>query len=98
LRSLQYATKIRQQRRVLKEKLRSGEISIHELLQLPKPPPCLRRAQLAEMILQTPGLGKVKTIRVLHRARVEASATWELPEATRCRVSAEITRSYPNAA
>ncbi|MCZ7661831.1 MAG: hypothetical protein M5U22_02260 [Thermoleophilia bacterium] len=71
--ALHRANGIRTERARLKDLLRQGEVSIHEVLT--DPPDYLHTAKVFDIILAVPKFGRVKTSRVLERCRVSPSKT-----------------------
>lgn len=66
--ALRVANTVRQQRAEIKRALRSGEVSIGELMVAP--PDFLLTAQLSEILLAVPGYGQVRVSRLLKRCRI----------------------------
>ena len=73
LEALQRANLIRTQRAQLKDSLKRGEVSIHEVLR--EPPEFLYTAKVFDVLMALPKFGLVRTNRVLERCRVSTSKT-----------------------
>jgi hypothetical protein len=73
LEALQCANLIRTQRAQLKDGLRQGLISIHDVLE--EPPEYLYTAKVFDVLMAVPKFGLVRTGRVLERCRVSPSKT-----------------------
>jgi hypothetical protein len=71
--ALQRANAIRTQRAQLKERLKTGDASIHEILQ--DPPEYLFTAKVFDVLMAVPKFGMVRTNKVLERCRVSPSKT-----------------------
>jgi hypothetical protein len=71
--ALQRANGIRSERARLKEKLKSGEVEIWDILD--DPPEYLHTAKVFDLILAVPKFGRVKTGKILERCRVSPSKT-----------------------
>jgi hypothetical protein len=71
--ALRRANDIRSERARLKERLRSGEVDIQEVLV--DPPPCVHTAKVLDLVLAVPKYGRVKANKVLERCRVSSSKT-----------------------
>jgi hypothetical protein len=71
--ALHRANDIRCERARLKERLRSGELSIVDVLA--DPPVCVHTAKVLDLVLAVPKYGRVKANRLLERCRVSSSKT-----------------------
>ena len=71
--ALRRANDIRSERARLKERLRNGDVAIHEVLL--DPPPCVHTAKVLDLVLAIPKYGRVKANRLLERCRVSSSKT-----------------------
>lgn len=71
--ALTRANGIRSERARLKERLKSGEVHICDILG--DPPEYLHTAKVFDLILAVPKFGRVKTGKVLERCRVSPSKT-----------------------
>jgi hypothetical protein len=71
--ALRRANDIRSARARLKEKLRSGELCIVDVLI--DPPVCVHTAKVLDLLLAVPKYGRVKSNRVLERCRVSPAKT-----------------------
>lgn len=71
--ALRRANDIRCERASLKERLRSGEVLIVEVLA--DPPTCIHSAKVLDLVLAAPKFGRVKANRLLERCRVSPSKT-----------------------
>ncbi|OFV82775.1 MAG: hypothetical protein A2W26_13980 [Acidobacteria bacterium RBG_16_64_8] len=71
--ALRRANDIRTERARLKEKLRSGEVVIHEVLA--DPPACVHTAKVLDLVMAAPKYGRVKANKLLERCRVSSSKT-----------------------
>jgi hypothetical protein len=66
--ALRRANDIRSERARLKERLRTGEVVIVDVLS--DPPPCVHTAKVMDLLLAVPKYGRVKANRVLERCRI----------------------------
>jgi hypothetical protein len=73
LAALARANEIRSRRAQLKRDLKSGRISIQQLLS--KPPSYLETAKVSDMLLAVPKYGRVKVNKILHTCRISPSKT-----------------------
>lgn len=71
--ALKRANDIRSERARLKERLRTGEVTIAVVLG--DPPPCVHTAKVLDLLLAVPKYGRVKANRVLERCRVSPART-----------------------
>jgi hypothetical protein len=71
--ALQRANEIRMRRAQLKRDLKSGRLSIHELLK--EPPEYLETAKVFDMLLAVPKYGRVKANKILVNCRIAPSKT-----------------------
>lgn len=71
--ALRRANDIRSERAKLKERLRSGDVSLVDVLQ--DPPPCVHTAKVLDLVLAAPKYGRVKANKLLERCRVSSSKT-----------------------
>lgn len=71
--ALKRANDIRSDRARLKERLRTGVLSIADVLG--DPPPCVHTAKVLDLLLAVPKYGRVKANRVLERCRVSPART-----------------------
>jgi hypothetical protein len=71
--ALRRANDIRSERARLKERLRTGQLAIAEVLG--DPPPCVHTAKVLDLLLAVPKYGRVKANRVLERCRVSPART-----------------------
>lgn len=71
--ALRRANDIRSERARLKERLRSGDMIIADLLM--DPPPCVHTAKVLDLLLAVPKFGRVKANRLLERCRVSPAKT-----------------------
>ena len=71
--ALRRANDIRSERARLKERLRTGEMTITEVLV--DPPSCVHTAKVLDLLLAVPKYGRVKANRLLERCRVSSSKT-----------------------
>ena len=71
--ALRRANDIRCERARLKERLRTGELSIGDVLV--DPPVCVHTAKVLDLVLAVPKYGRVKANRLLERCRVSSSKT-----------------------
>jgi hypothetical protein len=71
--ALRRANDIRSERARLKERLRTGQLAIGEVLS--DPPPCVHTAKVLDLLLAVPKYGRVKANRVLERCRVSPART-----------------------
>jgi hypothetical protein len=71
--ALRRANDIRSERARLKERLRNGDVAIHEVLL--DPPPCIHTAKVVDLVLAVPKYGRVKANKLLERCRVSSSKT-----------------------
>lgn len=71
--ALRRANDIRSERASLKESLRSGDVSITDVLL--DPPACVLTAKVLDLILAAPKYGRIKANRVIERCRVSPSKT-----------------------
>jgi hypothetical protein len=71
--ALQRANGIRSERARLKERLKTGEVEIWDILG--DPPEYLHTAKVFDLILAVPKFGRVKTGKILERCRVSPSKT-----------------------
>ena len=73
LAALARANEIRSQRAQLKRDLKSGRVSIQQLLA--NPPSYLETAKVSDMLLAVPKYGRVKVNKILHTCRISPSKT-----------------------
>jgi hypothetical protein len=71
--ALRRANDIRSERARLKERLRTGEVVILEVLS--EPPVCVHTAKVMDLLLAVPKYGRVKAGRVLERCRISPART-----------------------
>ena len=71
--ALRRANDIRSERARLKERLRTGELAIVEVLV--DPPSCVHTAKVLDLLLAVPKYGRVKANRLLERCRVSPAKT-----------------------
>ena len=71
--ALRRANDIRSERARLKERLRSGEVVIVEVLS--DPPVCVHTAKVMDLLLAVPKYGRVKANRILERCRISPART-----------------------
>ena len=71
--ALRRANDIRSERARLKDKLRTGELAITDVLL--DPPPCVHTAKVLDLLLSVPKFGRVKANRLLERCRVSPAKT-----------------------
>lgn len=71
--ALKRANDIRTERARLKERLRNGEVAIHEVLA--DPPACAHTAKVLDLVMAAPKYGRVKANKLLERCRVSSSKT-----------------------
>jgi hypothetical protein len=71
--ALRRANDIRSERARLKDRLRSGDLGIAEVLQ--DPPTCVHTAKVLDLLLAVPKFGRVKANRLLERCRVSPAKT-----------------------
>lgn len=71
--ALRRANDIRSERARLKERLRSGEVAIADVLV--DPPLCVHTAKVLDLLLAVPKYGRVKANRLLERCRVSPAKT-----------------------
>jgi len=71
--ALRRANDIRSERARLKDRLRSGDLDIAEVLQ--DPPTCVYTAKVLDLLLAVPKFGRVKANRLLERCRVSPAKT-----------------------
>jgi len=71
--ALRRANDIRSERARLKDRLRTGELAITNVLQ--DPPPCVHTAKVLDLLLAVPKFGRVKANRLLERCRVSPAKT-----------------------
>ncbi len=67
------ANDIRSERARVKDRLRSGELAIAELLV--DPPGCVHTAKVLDLLLAVPKYGRVKANRLLERCRISPAKT-----------------------
>lgn len=73
LSALARANEVRSQRAALKARLKSGEVSLREVLL--DPPDYVTTAKVLDLLMAAPKRGRVKSMRVLEQCRVSASKT-----------------------
>lgn len=73
LEALRRANDVRSERARLKERLRTGEVAITEVLT--SPPPCVQTAKVVDLLLAVPKYGRVRANKVLEHCRVSPSKT-----------------------
>jgi hypothetical protein len=71
--ALRRANDIRSERARLKERLRSGEMVIVDVLS--DPPECVHTAKVMDLLLAVPKYGRVKANRILERCRISPART-----------------------
>ncbi len=71
--ALRRANDIRSERARLKERLRTGDLVITDLLN--DPPLCVHTAKVLDLLLAVPKYGRVKANRLLERCRVSPAKT-----------------------
>ena len=71
--ALRRANDIRSERARLKERLRTGDLAIADLLV--DPPRCVHTAKVLDLLLAVPKYGRVKANRLLERCRVSPAKT-----------------------
>jgi hypothetical protein len=71
--ALRRANDIRSERARLKERLRTGQLVIVEVLN--DPPACVHTAKVLDLLLAVPKYGRVKANRVLERCRISPART-----------------------
>ncbi len=71
--ALRRANDIRSERARLKERLRTGELGIADVLV--DPPVCVQTAKVLDLLLAVPKYGRVKANRLLERCRVSPAKT-----------------------
>jgi len=71
--ALRKANDIRSERARVKERLRSGELAITDVLA--DPPACVHTAKVLDLLLAVPKYGRVKANRLLERCRVSPAKT-----------------------
>ncbi|OFW60517.1 MAG: hypothetical protein A2133_11590 [Actinobacteria bacterium RBG_16_64_13] len=71
--ALRRANDIRSERARLKERLRTGELAIAEVLM--DPPSAVHTAKVLDLLLAVPKYGRVKANRLLERCRVSPAKT-----------------------
>jgi hypothetical protein len=71
--ALRRANDIRSERARLKERLRSGQVGIIDVLS--DPPGCVHTAKVLDLLLAVPKYGRVKANRVLERCRISPART-----------------------
>lgn len=71
--ALRRANDIRSERARLKERLRTGELTITQVLE--DPPTCVHTAKVLDLVLAAPKYGRVKANRLLESCRVSSSKT-----------------------
>lgn len=71
--ALRRANDIRSDRARLKERLRSGEVVIVDVLS--DPPVCVHTAKVMDLLLAVPKYGRVKANRILERCRISPART-----------------------
>ena len=71
--ALRRANDIRSERAKIKERLRTGDVSITVVLQ--DPPACVHTAKVLDLVLAAPKYGRVKANKLLERCRVSSSKT-----------------------
>jgi hypothetical protein len=71
--ALRRANDVRSERARLKERLRTGEVCITEILN--DPPEYVHTAKVFDLVLAVPKYGKVKANKLLERCRVSSSKT-----------------------
>lgn len=71
--ALRRANDIRSERARLKERLRTGDLVITDLLN--DPPMCVHTAKVLDLLLAVPKYGRVKANRLLERCRVSPAKT-----------------------
>jgi len=71
--ALRRANDIRSDRARLKERLRTGDLTITDVLN--DPPSCVHTAKVLDLLLAVPKYGRVKANRLLERCRVSPAKT-----------------------
>ena len=71
--ALRRANDIRSERARIKDRLRSGELAITDLLV--DPPGCVYTAKVLDLLLAVPKYGRVKANRLLERCRISPAKT-----------------------
>ena len=71
--ALKRANDIRVKRAQLKKNLKSGEVSIEEILR--EPPEYVGTAKVFDMLMAVPKFGRVKAARLLNQCRISQSKT-----------------------
>lgn len=71
--ALRRANDIRSERARLKERLRTGDLGITDVLS--DPPVCVHTAKVLDLLLAVPKYGRVKANRLLERCRVSPAKT-----------------------
>jgi hypothetical protein len=71
--ALRRANAIRSERARLKERLRTGELAISDVLV--DPPRCVHTAKVLDLLLAVPKYGRVKANKLLERCRVSSAKT-----------------------
>jgi hypothetical protein len=71
--ALRRANDIRSERARLKERLRTGQVGISDVLV--DPPVCVHSAKVLDLLLAVPKYGRVKANRILERCRVSPAKT-----------------------
>jgi hypothetical protein len=71
--ALRRANDIRSERARLKESLRTGDLTITDVLS--DPPSCVHTAKVLDLLLAVPKYGRVKANRLLERCRVSPAKT-----------------------
>jgi len=71
--ALRRANDIRSERARLKERLRTGDMAIIEVLS--DPPLCVHTAKVLDLLLAVPKYGRVKANKVLERCRISPART-----------------------
>jgi hypothetical protein len=71
--ALKRANDIRVKRAKLKKDLKSGAVSIEQILS--KPPEYVSTAKVFDMLMAVPKFGRVKSLRMLNQCRISQSKT-----------------------
>ena len=90
--ALRRANEVRALRAQLKRDLKARRVSIGSLLL--DPPPYVETAKVFDMLLASPGYGRVKASKILHSCRVSPSKTFGgLTERQRAELAGRLDRS-----